>query len=214
MKPLPGLLGAMLHTTPGSLFPDFHHMCMLWQRISQREDVRNALKQLGREWSKAGEGEREQVHTPLLQALERYCPVRHKRHEHLNAEAVHGKGLFPGKHVACLRPRPFSASNDTATDSESHTCNTNAIDYADATPAEDTAPLVLVPGAALGRLAADIGSCGYRVQACEYAKCMAAVATSLLEHRPLGKFWRVHPFVHDGTNRFDAGSQARTVTVP
>ena len=170
---------------------------------AQREDVRNALKQLGREWSAAGDGERAQIHTPLLDALQRYCPCpapRAKLSAGTGGESAASSPdtdemgaatpLFPRlPHAICLRPRPFAV--DTEDDAAAVGGGTGGGGEKSASVrGAAAAPLVLVPGAALGRLAVDIGSHGYRVQACECTAAMAAVAASLLAHRPLGKGWQ------------------------
>ena len=73
--------------------------------------------------------------------------------------------------------------------------------------------LVLVPGAGLGRLAAEIQARGYAVQACEAGSVMSAVG-ALLHSLPPTKSYLLHPFVHDQANRRQPLDHARAVVVP
>ena len=157
-----------------------------------REDVRCVFKQLAREWSTDGEEERRRIHAPLLAAILKYCPPSNSV---CGNSSGSGRG-FPGS------GQPLSHLLGTKTDPEH------------GSPTSSKAPLVLVPGSGLGRLATEIAGHGYRVQACESGAAMAAMAEFLLQHIEPEAEYRVHPFIHDAANRSDSAAQARALLVP
>lgn len=71
---------------------------------------------------------------------------------------------------------------------------------------------VLVPGAGLGRLAFDIASNGYNVEANEISVAMSAAAFQLLQHKVSGE---VHPFAFDFlVNEADSNMKFQKVPFP
>ena len=74
---------------------------------------------------------------------------------------------------------------------------------------------VLVPGAGLGRLAFDIASNGYIVEANELSPVMAAAAQHILQNPPTAKKSRIFPYLLDRmSNEVDSDERFRAVSFP
>lgn len=74
---------------------------------------------------------------------------------------------------------------------------------------------VLVPGAGLGRLAFDIASNGYIVEANEFSPVMAAAAQHILQHPPTAKKSKIFPYLLDRmSNEVDSDERFRAVSFP
>ena len=164
------------------------------EREQHREDVRCVLRQVAREWSAEGAAERQRTHTAVLEALAKHLPPC--------ARPATSPFTFPGS------GRSLSALVSALRGTGESRATTRTGGAAGSAPT-----LVLVPGAGLGRLAAEIQARGYAVQACEAGSVMSAVGAHL-HHLPPTKSYLLHPFVHDQANRRQPLDHARAVAVP
>jgi hypothetical protein len=230
------------------------------RREPVREDIRCALKQLAREWSTDGATERGCTHRPVLEALDRHCLPPSGGHDAAgggvggSGARVAGADPFPGRGCQSVRELFEEALSDgdgaAASDAGgvAGAAERSEGEGEDEGPARRPSadggadggggPLVLVPGAGLGRLAMEVASHGYRVQGCECSAAMAAVVEWLLRCQPpttplpspeatrspaIGRGGgdgfppcsqaRIHPFVHDGANRQRAETQVSSTAL-
>uniref|UniRef100_A0A383VDL8 carnosine N-methyltransferase n=1 Tax=Tetradesmus obliquus TaxID=3088 RepID=A0A383VDL8_TETOB len=75
-------------------------------------------------------------------------------------------------------------------------------------------PRVLLPGAGLGRLCAEVAAAGFEAQGNEFSYFMLLTASFLLNSTSCSEQWTVHPWVHMTCNNVTNEDQLRAVGVP
>ncbi|KAF6266581.1 N2227-like protein-domain-containing protein [Scenedesmus sp. NREL 46B-D3] len=75
-------------------------------------------------------------------------------------------------------------------------------------------PRVLLPGAGLGRLCAEVAAAGFEAQGNEFSYFMLLTAAFLLNSTNCQQQWTVHPWVHVTCNNVTNEDQLRAVGVP
>jgi carnosine N-methyltransferase len=75
-------------------------------------------------------------------------------------------------------------------------------------------PRVLLPGAGLGRLCAEVAAAGFEAQGNEFSYFMLLTASFLLNSTSCQEQWTVHPWVHMTCNNVTTEDQLRAVGVP
>ncbi|KAL6771218.1 hypothetical protein ACKKBF_B34410 [Auxenochlorella protothecoides x Auxenochlorella symbiontica] len=73
---------------------------------------------------------------------------------------------------------------------------------------------ILVPGAGLGRLCANLCSMGHHVLGNEFSFYMLLASAYVLNHSARLHQWTVHPWLHSGCNHFTSASQLRGLAIP
>ncbi|KAL1900212.1 hypothetical protein Sste5346_002522 [Sporothrix stenoceras] len=160
-----------------------------WAGVAKNQDVdkaRSTLRQFYRDWTAAGEGEREKSYGPVMQAL----AEERIRREEVAAEALLEK-------VKANGGQPIEEDSDDEDDWY----------YRGRLK-------VLVPGAGLGRLVFDLCHCGYEAEGNEISYHQLLASSYILNFTRKAGQHTIYPWVHSFSNHRVRENHLRSYAVP
>lgn len=159
-------------------------------------NVRTTLRQLWRDWSEAGQKERQEAYGPVIRALEE---------EHLKTE-----------HTADLRIRRHGSQSNSMASLSGSLSSLKSDESSESDDETTFSPRVLVPGAGLCRLAFDLhnSGAGFDVEANELSY-HHLIAIYWLSHAVNdGTEYTLYPWVSQFSNQMDSTRQFQGYNVP
>jgi carnosine N-methyltransferase len=159
------------------------------------DKVRYVLKNMMRDWSSEGEGERNESYKPILDELQKLLLLL--KVEEKEEEAPQGEKNTTAEHP------PHIANN---------TSNLEEGSLKEEKPRPR--PRVLVPGCGLGRLCAELASLGFETLGNEHSYYMLIASAFILNDISRAEQWTIAPWVHNNNNHVNDADQLRPVFIP